>query len=80
MSYFFINHSKCSITSTTKEVKINIANTLCKAIRDNKWSICDNIEFVELLHCSQAKKYKIKMLIDNEHYYCSYADAVWFSF
>ena len=80
MSHFFINHSKHSITSTTKDAKINIANTLCNAIRDNQWSICDNIEFVELLHCTPDKKYKIKMLIDNEYYYCSYDDAVWFSF
>ena len=80
MSDFFINHTKHFITSTTKDAKINIANTLCKTIRDNQWSICDNIEFVELLHCTPDKKYKIKMLIDNEYYYCSYDDALWFSF
>ena len=76
--FFFINHSKNFITMTEKDAKKNISNALCKTIRENIWSICDNIELVDYIHCNENGREKIKMLIEQQYYYCSESDAMWF--
>ncbi len=76
--FFLINHSKTFITMTEKDAKKNISNALCKTIRDNQWSICDNIELIDYLHCNENGRDKIKDLIEKKYYYCSETDASWF--
>ena len=78
--FFFINHSKTFITQTNQNAKLNISDALCKTIRENQWSICDNIEFIDYLHCNENGRDKIKILIEQQYYYCSDSDAKWFYF
>ena len=72
--FFFINHTKKSIVRSTKDAKTNISNSIFEAIRSNKWSIGDHIEFIEYINCS---KIQVKELIE-AGYECM--EANWFYF
>ena len=76
--YFFINHTKHFIIRASNDTKKNISNSLCNTIRDNQWSICDHIEFVDYRYCGDNDREKIKLLIKNLYYNCSHEDAILF--
>ena len=64
---YLINHTKCFIVEVPLSAKINISKTLCEAIRDNLWSITDQIEFAEYLHCDHIY---LQKLIEEKYYFC----------
>ena len=72
--FLFINHDKKLIKIAGNDAKTNISKNICKTIRENKWTICDHIEFVEYLTVERSF---IKDLIDTG-YDCEHQE--WFNF
>jgi hypothetical protein len=75
MSFFFVNHTKKVIVKTRDSAKRDIGNCLFESIRNNKWSINDTIEFVNLFEKDRLMKY-----IQQEEYYCSIDDYIYFNY
>ncbi len=74
--FFFINHhAKKIVLCKDSNAALNISKNLFQAIRDNKWSIGDHIELIDLM---TYDKYKTRKLIEDEHYESN--DAHWFYF
>ena len=74
--FVFINHSKKAIELTDKAASKNISKYLFEAIRDNKWSIGDTIEFSDVY----INRYNLRNFVENEHYICNNECAKWFYF
>jgi hypothetical protein len=73
MIWCFINHTKHHIEKTNNFVHKNISKFLFEVIRDNKWSIGDQIELANV----HSNNEKIKKMIENEYYYCSEESKQW---
>ena len=70
MNSFFINHTKAVIAVTDKNASKNISMFLCNAIKENAWSITDNIEYVDYLKVSSNQNWTMANLVENQYYHC----------
>ena len=67
MESYFINHTKHVIVATNKMASRNISRYLCESIKNNCWSITDDIEFIDV---KEQQNDKLIRLIEENYYYC----------